>query len=159
MDFYQQFKPYTEEELKDLEMNLGVTLPGDYRRFLLQCGGGQPANTVFQQRDKQGKLVRAILVNVFLGNSPVSGADLFSRHAVLSDRIPSDCLPIASNGGSDYLCLGIKGNNYGKVFMWWKDGEADIGAKPTHKNIEFIADSFDEIASNLKPEEAFDEIE
>jgi cell wall assembly regulator SMI1 len=153
MEFYAPFQPYSPDMLSDLEKKLEVSLPPDYRNFLLQYGGGQPLNTVFESKNENGDVLRKIWIDVFLGNSGNRGSELFSRHAALSDRIPSDFIPVGQDGGGNYICLGISGKNYGKVFMWWKDGEAPVGTKPSYKNMEHIADSFEQFVSNLQPDE------
>jgi hypothetical protein len=107
-------------------------------------------NTVFEQKNKEGQLLRKVYIDSFFGNySQASGVELLGNIALLSDRIPRDIIPIGEDGIGNYLCLGIQKNNYGKIFMWWADGQPKIDETPTHKNVDQIADSFTQIAKNL----------
>ncbi len=153
MNFYLQFSPYEEGKLQQIEKYLAITFPSDYRDFLLQYGGGQPENTVFDRLDQNGSLLRRVYVDTFYGETDINGVELFGTCVRLSDRIPSEFIPIGTDGVGNYLCLGIRGKNYGKVFMWREDAQPDIGEKPTLKNMELIADSFEAIVSGLKPDD------
>jgi hypothetical protein len=60
-------------------------------------------------------------------------------------RIPDDTIAIGDDPGSNQILLGIAGENRGKVFYWFREGEKDPDdpAVPGYENIGFIANSFE----------------
>lgn len=153
MKFYKQYTPYSEAEIKQMESRLGQDLPPDYRMFLLEYGGGQPENTLFEQFDDAGILIRQIWINVFLGNTGQAGTDLYQNAVTLRDRIHADFLPTAADGIGNYLCLCISDENKGKVYMWYQSGQKKPGIPPAKDELIYVADRITEILNELKPDE------
>jgi hypothetical protein len=70
-------------------------------------------------------------------------------------------IPIAGDGGAGQICLGIKGDDLGKVFYWDMANEPldeetyleDYGepmpAEAKRQNVHLVADSFDEFLDQL----------
>ena len=72
----QSFGPLSEEVICKLESALGVTLPGGYRSFLKETGGG------IVKQDGNNKIMvtsigQTIAVDVFFGYSVTQNSDIW----------------------------------------------------------------------------------
>ena len=63
--------------------------------------------------------------------------------------MPQGYLPIGCDPGGNQICLVVKGQNYGQVFFWDHEFEADDGNEPTDDNLTFIAPDFDAFLKSL----------
>jgi uncharacterized protein (TIGR02996 family) len=114
-------------DIAALESRLGVTLPTDYRAFLLNYNDGDPNPSWFPRDGSQGTSMAR--VEWFMGvHQPGSGHgqrawmdDLETAAGVLKDpdnfedNAIGDYLPIAVPADSDYLLLGVGGSVRGRV--------------------------------------------
>ena len=105
--------------LQEFETKNHVTLPDDYRAFLLKYNGGFLAeeNRYFQVRAEPGTPdPDCIIVDELygIGRNEVRG-DIDDVWMALSDVIPSDCLPIGNDGFGNEICLQIRGEFFGRV--------------------------------------------
>lgn len=126
-----------------LEMFLGVTLPEDFRKFIL-------LNTF----DKSGKAfpsqsVGDLTVDYFF---PLIGQKedcIATKLKLYAGRVPDEMLPIARFSGGDLLLLTLKGKGRGEVSFWDHEMEADNENQPYYKNITNLSKSFSEFYSQL----------
>ena len=138
-----------------LEMSLGRRLPSDYREFLLACNGGYVGGALwFNGPTPTGRVADA-------GVHHIGGfrkEDYFSldwSRQVYRGRIPSDLMWILDDPFGNAICLGVRGEAYGKVFFWDHEEEPDPdewdGALETAGNVSLLANSFGEFVSGLQP--------
>ena len=59
-------------------------------------------------------------------------------------------IPIADDPGGNAICLGMSGNERGKVYFWDHEMEADEGDEPTFENVYLVAESFASFLKSLK---------
>jgi hypothetical protein len=147
--------PTNVEEIHDLERRIRNKLPKDYVEFLLLHNGGHPIRDTY-------KLIEPIWNDVERG----SEADIAWFYALyhgefeninkaiftfkeFSKRIPDELIPIGRSSGGNQICLCIKGPNYGKVYFWDHNWEAEEGKEPTYDNIYLIANSFTDFINSL----------
>lgn len=153
MEMRQRLKRVTEEDIIELGKKLKVDIPKSYKDFLLTTYGGQPLNNTFRKIDSKKKIINEVSVNVFLGVDPREPAtDIRANYRTYSDRIPKELLPIAHDGIGNVLCIGIENENIGKIFIWY-DKERPLDEPPSYRDIELLAENFDEFTKGLGPEE------
>jgi cell wall assembly regulator SMI1 len=149
----------TPDDVRRYERELGQELPEDYRQFLVDVNGGQPALecSVFQLRKD-----RSILNNLLSLNDPDEGNDLATVQrlsAYSGNELPKDALTIGYDAGGSRILLILAGPHRGQVWF------LDIGnLRPTGSNLRVewfdrrdawkLADSFAEFMASLKPLEA-----
>lgn len=106
----------SEERLNELEEHLGVRFPADYRSFLLRTNGGRcTGNARFRHLHLDQELSE---IDTFLGISDVSHRSVEKSYSVIADLLPTGVLPIAYDGGGNYLLLDCEpGQTYGWVFF------------------------------------------
>ena len=144
-----------ENIVKVLETYFAFKLPKDYRKFLLETNGGNPTKRYFLKKgtNELGE------IRYFLGIIPEYSKGLLEKKAMFDGRIPSNTLTIGSNSGGNLILLSVKGPDYGKVYYWDHNWEAEDGQTPDYSNLTLIADSFEEFINSLKSEEEIEAIE
>jgi hypothetical protein len=158
------FAPLSSEDIAEIEGLFGHALPADYRAFVSEYGRGAFANLVRCNITAS----RFVYLGIFYG----SGQDVISpthfKWAVkmLCYRMPPTLMPIVDTaGGEGQICLGLSGEEYGKVYFWdraegW-EGEADDYRRqgktyPEHlkfQNVTLLAESFEQFVLSLVVEE------
>jgi hypothetical protein len=147
-------RPITEAELAAVERSLDVRLPDSYRRFLLEHDGGEPEDNFFDPAEGAQVEAGETGVDAFL-----SGAEIIEKRTGLyRDRIPLYMLPVARAAGGDMICLSLRDEDFGAVYLWFHEEEADPdeGEEPGDRNLYSMADDFDAMLERLKP---IDELE
>jgi SMI1-KNR4 cell-wall len=135
-----------------IENKLDIKLPEDYKHFLLTHNGGYPEKSSYTFIEvKNSSNVDRFLAfyDIKIDFSAKIYDDLLKECLRYEDRIPKECIPIAPDSGGNYLCLCVKGSEYGKVYFWDHEEEADEGEKPTFLNMYLIANNFTDFINSL----------
>lgn len=145
---YESHSPLVEEDIAEVEQQLGVIFPPDYRAFLLAHNGGYPDPNVFPisglQSDDHGILEWFFCIQAGDYN------DLIRNTSTFRGRVPPNLIPIASDPGGNLICLSVTGRDVGTVYYWDHEEEVDEGEPPDYTNVYFIADSFSTLLDSLK---------
>jgi hypothetical protein len=132
----------------EVEERLRITLPSEYREFLLQYNLARPADNVYRT-DKVTTSIR-----YFFGVSSDKDKDLvIQNQTVFANRLPKKMLAIAYAGGGDLVCLRTSD---GSVYLWDHEREAGEGEEPRYENMARLASSFPEFLAQLQPYRATD---
>jgi len=108
-----QGEPVTEEKLGDLEKQLDLTLPAQYRQFLLRSNGGRPSPDIVDIEGLEGGMASIQVFNSI--GAPLECDDLSWNKNVFSDRIPPRMLPVACDCSGNIYCLSVAGDDCGQV--------------------------------------------
>src|SRR5262245_50762223 len=151
--------PAPEEQIARLEAQLGVALPEDYRRFLVQCNGGFVGGMLwFRGPTPEGKSADAGVHHIggFREESHFSLEE--RRDTYQSDqppRIPHELLWVMDDPFGNAICLGISGPYRGRVYFWDHEQEPDSedwdGSVETAGNLQLLAGSFTDFVAGLAP--------
>lgn len=167
-----EFAPVSESEIGAIEGDLGVRLPEPYRTFLAtygasMFGGASPDNPYVEFRPLEplppqfqgGNGLLASFYGAEREEDDMLG--LGARIRYYSGRMPESIIPIGDSWGSQ-ICLGIKGDEAGKVYFWDEQNEPqdekeyleDFGEprppEVTFQNVHLIADSFEDFLRRLE---------
>lgn len=154
LKFYKHFGQISEATVAAYEQRWGIKFPDSYRDFLLKINGGIPEKKFFSYKESKDD---GSLIDVFFGIIEERRYSLLLNHLVTYDnRVPLNMLPIADDPGGNLLLLSISGSDYGKVYFWDHEMEADEGETPDYRNLKLIADSFEEFINGLKSEGEID---
>lgn len=153
MRFVESFGSCENKKIKELETNYNLSFPMEYKHFLEIYNGGVPEKDVFNFKDTNDG---SILYGFFGFDSNSKRLDIAYRYMMAKRRIPSNTFPIADDQGGNLILLSVKGPDYGKVYFWDHDWEANDGETPDYSNLTLIADSFEEFINNLKSEDEMD---
>lgn len=143
------------EQLKEIEMNIGKQLPSDYKNFLKEYGGCylESKNTTdeieydvcYKPLEKDpwmGKDDDTQLLEGFYGLA--NGHNSFQKAIdTYSDRFPRNIIPIASSAGGNEICMDIDNE---KILFW------DHELSHPNKDFFLIANSFEEFILSLVDE-------
>ena len=166
------FHPMPESEILALEKELQVRFPKAYRDFIAQYGasafnGASPDNpyvefrtlTPLPENYDSGKVIFAALYGAETDSQ--DGYSLRARTQFYAGRMPDAMIPIGDSWGSQ-ICLGIKGDEFGKVYFWDEQNEPldeasylqDYGtprpAEAVFQNVYLVANSFDDFLQKLE---------
>ena len=147
MKLHNCFDLITPEQIKMLEHDLGIHLPGDYSDFLLKNNGGRPKPNGFSYVSQgDGKIYKG-MVDWFLGVNTGKHNDFQKYYEMYKDRVPRDFIPIAHDPGGNLICLSLKD---GTVYFWDHDEEVEEGEIPDYRNMYKITDSFSDFLLSLR---------
>ena len=116
----------SEADIVRLERTLDVELPRSYRLLLVRTNGGRPKSPYFPISGLAGN-PGGCLNFVFDVTSEFEVNRIEWQYAFHHNRIPSQVLLVASNPGSDFICLDLR-NGQQRVGFWdyahfWSTGE------------------------------------
>jgi hypothetical protein len=142
----------TDAQVRAFEQSYGHPLPDDYRQFLLDVNGGQPAraNREFDQ---------GVVNNLFsLEDTEDDSSDLAERATWTRPMLPSpDLLFIGHDDGGNRLLLALAGEHRGEVwYMLTGDDARPDDANPRvlwhdRRDMRKLADSFEQFMRSLRP--------
>jgi hypothetical protein len=163
--------PMTDVEVARLEEQLNVEFPKSYRSFLATYGasafnGASPDNPFIRFRSLKPLPPNVSnndkgLFSIFYGADVNEGYGLSTRIRFYSGRMPESIVPIGDCWGNQ-ICLGISGNEAGKVYYWDQENEpqseqeymADFGKsippEAKFQNVYLIAESFEDFLQRLE---------
>ena len=145
-----EFNPPTSQAaIENFERHHELKLPALYRQFLLTTNGGRPKNPVFPIRGMP--LNPAGSIQLFFGveNRTWTVYDLSKTLDFYAGRIPHDIVPIAGNGGGDYICLDLR--NGGERVAFWDNRHFWGTGEWRESDLYHVADSFAEFLASLRP--------
>ena len=141
--------PTTETAIKDFAEARKLTLPLSYKEFLLQFNGGRPITPNFPVSGYPYDT--SWNVRTMLGIGTVhETTELAYNFDLYEGGFPTGIIPIAIDGGINYVCLDLrKGTD--RVAFWdkrhfWGTGEW------RETDLYHVADSFDAFLKSLRPD-------
>jgi cell wall assembly regulator SMI1 len=139
--FERAFRGASPEQVESVEAELGVELPGDYRRFVERTGGGYlEANFLPPEADASARYLYSPTPN----DDDDDIYDLVSAARFYAE-IGRDFLPIGEDDGGNLVCLKLAGQDRGSVWFWTHDAFANTDP------FKRLADSFEEFFERLRP--------
>jgi hypothetical protein len=137
----------SESDISNFEMRIGMALPGQYRRFLMDFNGGTPTpNTV----DIEGLPGASTDVQVFFGiDRSVQSSCLEWNLATLFERLEEGLLPIACDSGGSVFCLSLRGCDRGEVL--YCDLQSVFADFDAHPELYPVAPVFEAFLDRLRP--------
>ena len=114
---YQCFGPLSEDAICKLESALGVTLPGNYREFLKETGGGivkQDGNN----RIMVTSIGQTIAVDVFFGYGVTQNSDILYWNEKYKDEMLDGAVLIGFDVHQGFLFLIADGRDDTGVYYW-----------------------------------------
>lgn len=165
--------PMTTGEIDRLENELGCHFQEAYRDFLATYGasrfeGESPDNpfVLFRSLEPmppQFEGDKGILDALYGGQKDeIDPYSIRVRVRCFAGRMPESMIPIGDDGGAGQICLGIKGDQAGKVYYWDQSNEplkeeqylkvygAPRPPEVIFQNVRQIAESFEDFLLRLE---------
>ena len=92
LNFEFAFKPLVSKDIEAFESKYGVTLPENYKKFLLLNNGGKPVKRRFQTAD--GTITSSIMLFLPISKETDSNLESFYEKYCINKIIPSHLIPI-----------------------------------------------------------------
>jgi len=164
-------KIYTEADAREFDRRHNIVLPDEYRDFLFKYGEVDFKKDI-SYTPMEG--LAEFIVNFYGMNQN----DFYLGDAIESygGRMPSAIIPIAECADGNQICIGVEGDNHGKVYLWNHEQELEAfkmlnpekkspSIEEYWENISLISNTFYEfifsfeISSNATSKEKLDNIE
>jgi len=147
VEFVHAFPPASDKTIGRIEAGLGTALPEDYRQFLQSHNGGYlEENFLPPEADLSVRYLFSAGPNddddIF---DLESAAEFYAPDSPADPEIPADYLPIGENSFDDVLCIKVRGDDAGGVYLWSHDALANTDP------FERVADGFGELFAALRP--------
>jgi hypothetical protein len=136
----------SDAAVDDFEMRHDRSIPVDYRQFLVTCNGGVPEHHVIRDTNA-GDLG----VQLFYGIWDREYFDIDVENRRMRGRWPDRFLSIAIDDGGNRFLLSVDAPDYGSVWYWDHEQEAEEDEEPTEENLYHVADSFADFWERIEP--------
>lgn len=148
------FEPFSEQEIGKVEEAIGTALPANYKKYLSTFGRALLGTDV-----KCTSSDNLLLFGWFFGFT-----ELLDAIDDLEDNLPETIIPIGEDGGGNMFCLGVAGEDAGKMYFhdhnigWHADAESyleknePVPSDIRYQTVEEIATSFEEFINNMQKE-------
>lgn len=146
VDLYKRGPAIADADVAAFEARIGRALPPDYRAFLLAYNGGRPNFHVIRNPET-GDLG----VKIFYGIWDKEYFDIDDEYQTMRDRWPYRLVSIAIDDYGNRFCLSLGPQDYGSIYWWDHEEEAEDGEKPTELNLYPVASSFAELWERMEP--------
>lgn len=151
IDLYKPGPPIKKDQLEAVEKTLGLTLPNDYKEQILHHNGG-----VFEAGSFFCRNGFPACIDWLYHVLPGDDNDIINCNEARAGRLPKGFVAIGPDPFGNEICINcLPGADYGKVYFWDHDREAEPedGETPeTVDNYHLIADSFTEFLNGLYKE-------
>lgn len=107
----------SDAHIQSVQHQTGYVLPDDYRDCLRVCHGGRPRQNAFQFVDPDLGLMEGC-VGVLLSPAPDDPEGLFDALGNMSESLLRGALPIADDGGGDFVCLDYGAGQKPTIGYW-----------------------------------------
>jgi len=139
--------PTSNEEVARFESQAGITLPADYREFLLTHGGGVPAPDTFQLADGSDESFVDQLY--YLDKKFDDYGNLLHIRGVFSDVYPEKLVMIGRDPLGNQICLFLSGPRQGAVGLWYHEYGSVQNDQELEEAVKVISGSFAEFLASL----------
>lgn len=134
-----------KEKVESFEQHIGLSLPEDYRKFLLECNGGMPH--VLYSTFRIEALNQIIPLDVLYGLDTGNELELMVWNEEYSDDLLPNSIIIGRDPGSGMIVLINDSENKG-IYYW--DHSLYFEESSEDENLYKIADTFQAFISGLK---------
>lgn len=141
LTWFDQPSPASEDEVIAVESDTGYKLPSDYRDFARYFSGGSPNETDFEFPDDEVETFHASAGEFF--NLHHDDDRNLVRWMKRTEFFPTHLLPIAGDGGGNYVCLDYRSASDPTIVFWHS------GRRGMKNEISFVAKTFSDFVQLL----------
>ena len=130
-------------ELVDFEKENGISLPEDYRAFLLEHNGGVPSPNEIPDPSN--------IVTYILGmHNGEYYASIYKHIDMFKHRLPFSTFPIATDPFGNLFIMSVHPEGLGHIYFWDHEQEPPFQDGSYTENTYFVAESFSEFLQSLR---------
>jgi hypothetical protein len=139
-----RYGPLSWDKLEEFEDRYQLTIPPQYRDFLLKHNGGSPVPDTISFPD--GSNTSSIRLIYGIHNGPYWSTLDWAFESYLGS-MPEEFIPFGEDPMGNVFIIAVKGNDLGKIYFW--DHELASDQQPWYENLTWLADSFNEFLEML----------
>jgi hypothetical protein len=109
--------PTSLAEIEKFEELIRAKLPEDYKQFLLKHNGGHPIMDGFKLIQPVNEQINEAVIDWFYALYDGEACNIVKKFNTYKNELSENLLAIAYDSGGR-TCLGIKGEEYNKVYYW-----------------------------------------
>ncbi len=149
ISFEYSFEPTNITEIEEFESKYNISLPQDYKRFLLENNGGKPSIRRFETVD--GKHTSSVMFLFPISRCEESNLISVYKEFNMERLIHSDFLAIGNDPIGNKICISIMGNDIGSIYYWSVDMEDfdEDNYIPSYKYMSLVAKNFNDFINGL----------
>lgn len=141
LKFLEQNPPTTSEIVTKFEEINQITLPNDYKTFLLRINGGQLDYGILEYAQVNGNREKATIMDIYGLPSTITELEADSIEVLRINKKYDPVLVIANEiGGHLSIVLSLSVQHFGIVYMWLD----------SNNHITHISDSFNEFVDAIQ---------
>jgi SMI1 / KNR4 family (SUKH-1) len=91
-------------EIGEVEAELSIKFPDDYKECVRVCAGGYPKNSNFTFTDQRYGVMQGCL-GAMLSFDKDDPENFLETYRELSEQLPEGLVPFADDGGGDFICF------------------------------------------------------
>ena len=141
------YGPVLPADIIEFEETNEVSLPEDYKAFLLQHNGGRPENNVLADAGTDVQWLFGMV-------EEPAWASLFHALDAYEGRIPAWYIPIGTDSGGNLFIMSLYEENKGVIALWWHEDEAEQNGSEYFENLTHVANSFSEFTDLLTDQDS-----
>ena len=134
--------PTTLDELEKFEHQYSITIPGDFKEFLIRYNPLYPDDE-FQFYKKSDQVFG---IGCFLPLDSNSAPNLEEMYKLRLEQLKGEFIQFAADDGNWYFLLSLKNEDFGKVFFMPMHEDIETGLK-------YLEDSFGDFLNALVSED------
>ena len=149
ISFEYSFDPINSAVIEGFQEKYNLTLPEDYKEFLLKNNGGKPRIRRFKTMD--GKHTSSLMLLYPISEKIKPNLGNIYNEFNMKKVIPANLLVIGSDPIENKICICVSGNEKGSIYYWSLDME-DIDEEtyvPSYRCMSLIARSFTDFINSL----------
>lgn len=159
MEFVKEklIKPATIEEIVEFEKKEKISLPKEYKNFLLKHNNrSSPINSMIIAMGIDNHMIEET-IEFFYDLSEGLDYELSKQILFYEDRISKSVIPIANLVGDNQICIRIEGEDKGSILYWDHEYELEYYRFGKKENLAKIANDFNEFILMLLPDPYYEE--
>lgn len=147
--------------IQGIEKEYNIKLPESYKCFLLLCNNAFFSNEVIFKIGNSENILNEIY-------SLTGNENLIEQIETFIFRMPEAIIPIGESPNGDQICIGVKEDKNGKIYLWEHENElearkmigeinSDTDINSYYENLILINNSFLDFLNSLKINGKIDE--
>lgn len=129
---YVKGKPI-DSEIEKLQESLGVLLPKEFLSVAIENNGGRPSPCIFDFPGRDGAVFESLL-----RLERENDYGILKTLERISDRLPSGCVPFASDPFGNYLCFQYPSSGMIPIVFWNHEKKMDSSLSPVCDDFEAL---------------------
>lgn len=144
ISFRRCIRSITVKDVRSFEKKVGFKLPEDYVQFLVEANGGVPNSCTYIALPETD----VAMLDALMGIGRERGFSLEFGVDEFSDVLPENSIIIGRDPGGNAFLL-VQNPEAGGIYFWDRGGL--IAASDDDSNLYFVAETFTEFLSRLRP--------